>query len=108
VRDAVADGAWSRSTRPAAAGRAVARELPTARAHAVWRVVGLSEIVRDQEAIFLQEYEPKVTVLDPRETKLVVDTTAGHRSSRLYLEAKLRASRRPPPSPCSAATRRST
>ena len=62
-----------------------------------WHVVGLSEIVRDQEAIFLEEYEPQVTVLDPRETKLVVDTTAGHRLSRLYLESKLR--RVPPTSP---------
>jgi superfamily II DNA or RNA helicase len=96
---------------PTVAGRAVARELPiapgahievrdavwrvvqvnqTSSGTAAWHVVGLSEIVRDQEAIFLQEYEPKVTVLDPRETQLVVDTTAGHRSSRLYLEAKLR------------------
>lgn len=90
---------------------ALVRELPIAPgAHievrdAVWRVVqvnqtssgtaayhalGLSEIVRDQEAIFLQEYEPKITVLDPRETKLVADTSPGHRQSRLFLEAKLR------------------
>ena len=55
-----------------------------------WHVIGLSEIVRDQEAIFLEEYEPEVTVLDPRETRLVTDPTAGHRRSRLYLESKLR------------------
>ena len=54
------------------------------------RVVGLSEIVRDQEAIFLEEYEPELNVLDPRETRLVVDPTAGHRRARLYLESKLR------------------
>lgn len=62
----------------------------TSSGSAAWRVVGLSEIVRDQEAIFLQEYEPQVTVLDPRETRLVVDPTSGHLRSRLYLESKLR------------------
>ena len=62
----------------------------TSSGSAAWHVVGLSEIVRDQEAIFLQEYEPRVTVLDPRETQLVVDPTPGHRRSRLYLESKLR------------------
>ncbi|MBZ0120935.1 MAG: DEAD/DEAH box helicase, partial [Sandaracinaceae bacterium] len=69
----------------------------TSSGSAAWHVVGLSEIVRDQEAIFLQEYEPQVTVLDPRETQLVVDPTAGHRRSRLYLESKLR--RVPPTTP---------
>jgi ERCC4-related helicase len=62
----------------------------TSSGKAAWHVVGLSEIVRDEEAIFLEEYEPQVTVLDPRETQLVIDATAGHRSSRLYLESKLR------------------
>jgi hypothetical protein len=62
----------------------------TSSGKAAWHVIGLSEIVRDEEAIFLEEYEPQVTVLDPRETKLVVDVTAGHRSSRLFLESKLR------------------
>lgn len=57
---------------------------------AAWHVVGLSEIVRDQQAIFLQEYEPQFTVLDPRDTRFVVDPTPGHRRSRLYLESKLR------------------
>ena len=36
-----------------------------------WRCVGVSEIVRDQEAVFLSEYEPNVRVLDPRKTELV-------------------------------------
>ena len=69
----------------------------TSSGHQAWHVVGLSEIVRDQEAIFLQEYEPQVTVLDPRTTQLVIDPTPGHRRSRLFLESKLR--RVPPASP---------
>ena len=62
----------------------------TSGGRAAWHVVGLSEVVRDQEAIFLEEYEPEVKVLDPRETRLVPDPTPGHRRSRLYLESKLR------------------
>jgi len=62
----------------------------TSSGKSAWHVVGLSEIVRDEEAIFLEEYEPQVRVLDPRETKLVVDPTPGHRSARLFLESKLR------------------
>jgi superfamily II DNA or RNA helicase len=69
----------------------------TSTGHHAWHVVGLSEIVRDQEAIFLQEYEPEVAVLDARDTQLFVDTTAGHRLSRAYLESKLR--RVPPTAP---------
>lgn len=55
-----------------------------------WHVVGVSEIVRDQDAIFLEEYEPRVTVLDPRDTRLELDTSPGHRRARLFLESKLR------------------
>ena len=33
---------------------------------AAWHVVGLSEIVRDEEAIFLKSTKPLVTVLDPK------------------------------------------
>lgn len=55
-----------------------------------WHVVGVSEIVRDQDAIFLEEYEPDVEVLDPRDTRLVLDSSPGHRASRLFLESKLR------------------
>ncbi|MBT3223634.1 MAG: DEAD/DEAH box helicase family protein, partial [Proteobacteria bacterium] len=55
-----------------------------------WHVVGISEIVNDQEAIFLEEYEPSVEVLDPAETQLEVDTSPGHRDSLLYIESLLR------------------
>ncbi len=55
-----------------------------------WRCVGISEIVRDQEAVFLEEYEPTVRVLDPRQTRLVRDTSSQHRAGLLYIESLLR------------------
>ncbi|HCH63455.1 MAG TPA: helicase, partial [Deltaproteobacteria bacterium] len=55
-----------------------------------WHVVGVSEIVRDQEAIFLKEYEPNVEVLDPAETELALDASPGHRDGLLYMESLLR------------------
>ena len=55
-----------------------------------WRCVGISEIVRDQEALFLEEYEPEVRVLDPRETRLERDMSSQHRAGLLYMESLLR------------------
>lgn len=55
-----------------------------------WHVVGVSEIVRDQDAIFLEEYEPRVQVLDPNDTALELDSSPGHRDSLLYMESLLR------------------
>ncbi|MCB2205041.1 DEAD/DEAH box helicase [bacterium] len=53
-------------------------------------VTGVSEIVRDREAVFLTEIEDEVRVLDPAETKLVRDDSGFYRNTRLYLEALLR------------------
>lgn len=55
-----------------------------------WHVVGVSEIVRDQDAIFLEDYEPNVTVLDPSDTALELDSSPGHRDGLLYMESLLR------------------
>lgn len=60
-----------------------------------WRCEGVSAIVRDQEAVFLEEFEPEVRVLDPRRTRLERDTSSGHRAGLLYIESLLR--RMPPP-----------
>jgi len=68
----------------------VVRIDPTSNGTAAWRCVGVSEIVRDQDAVFLEELEPKVRVLDPRETKLVRDTSKQHRAGLLYMESLLR------------------
>jgi len=55
-----------------------------------WRCVGVSEIVRGQEAVFLEEYEPDVRVLDPAATRLERDTSSQHRAGLLYIESLLR------------------
>jgi len=62
----------------------------TSTGSAAWHVVGVSEIVRDQDAIFLESYEPSVQVLDPAETQLELDTSPGHRDALLFMESLLR------------------
>lgn len=54
------------------------------------RVVGLSEIVRDQERIFLDSIETSIEIVDPRDTKFVADESPYYRQSRLYIESLLR------------------
>ncbi len=54
-------------------------------------VVGLSELVEDQEARFLRELEEDtLEVIDPAETELQKDASPGFRQSRLYMESMLR------------------
>jgi ERCC4-related helicase len=65
--------------------------LPTL-GHAV-HVVGLSELVRGHQAIFLDTLDP-VEQLRPEDTSLVLDPSEGYRQTRLYLETLLR--RTPP------------
>ncbi len=55
------------------------------------RVVGLSELVRGKEAIFLDDIDA-IRELAPEDTQLVVDDSPRYRKSRLYLEALLRRS----------------
>jgi len=59
-------------------------------AHAL-RVVGVSDLVRGRDAMFLDDLD-EVTVLDPRETNLVHDGSPRYRKTRLYLESLLRQS----------------
>ena len=54
------------------------------------RAIGVSEIVRDQEAIFIDAFDPDIEVLDPIKTNLVPDTSSGFRASLLYIESQLR------------------
>ena len=69
------------------------RRVQGAREGSAVHVIGLSELVRNQEALFLTELDD-VTILRPEETELVRDPSQGHRQARLYLEALLR--RTPP------------
>jgi len=69
------------------------RRVQDARAGSALHVVGLSELVRNQEALFLTELDD-VEILKAEETELVRDDSHGHRQARLYLEALLR--RTPP------------
>ncbi len=54
------------------------------------REVGLSELVRDKETTFLDGYEGKITILEPENTELVLDTSPKYRDSALYIESLLR------------------
>lgn len=54
--------------------------------------VGLSEIVREKEAVFLAEIEKEIQVLKAEETKLVQDKSRGYSNSLVYLESLLRQS----------------
>src|SRR5206468_1851712 len=60
------------------------------------RVLGLSELVRNKEAIFLTDID-EIQELKPEATVLVADKSPKYRRSRLYLEALLR--RTPPTEP---------
>jgi hypothetical protein len=61
-------------------------------------VTGLSEIVRDRDAVFLTTLEDSVKVLDPAETELVADPSPNYRNTLLHLEAQFRQT---PPTDCS-------
>ncbi|MCX4758286.1 DEAD/DEAH box helicase [Kitasatospora purpeofusca] len=52
-------------------------------------VVGVSDFVRDQEAVFFTALD-RIELVDPRQTKLVADDSPNFRRSRLFLEAVLR------------------
>lgn len=67
--------------------------LPTNTGGTAVRVIGLSELVRNHEAIFLTELD-KIVEMKPEDTKLVSDDSPQYRRSRLYLESILR--RTPP------------
>ncbi len=53
-------------------------------------VVGISELVKDKEAVFLTEIDRNIEILNPAETKLVPDTSSSYQASLLYMESLLR------------------
>ncbi len=46
-------------------------------------VVGVSELVKDKESIFLTEIEKSIDILDPAETILVQDNSSSYQASLL-------------------------
>lgn len=52
-------------------------------------VVGLSQIVKDREAVFLEEID-QIELLNPADTELVVDDSSFYRDSLLFMESLLR------------------
>ncbi|MDX2873107.1 DEAD/DEAH box helicase [Streptomyces ipomoeae] len=67
----------------------VKSSMPTAEDGTRIEVVGVSEFVRDQEAVFFSGLD-RIELLDPRATALVMDDSPNYRRSRLFLEAVLR------------------
>ena len=51
---------------------------------------GISELVREREAVFLTQLEREIKILDPATTTLVPDTSPQFRRSLLYMESLLR------------------
>jgi hypothetical protein len=52
-------------------------------------VTGISDLVRDQDAVFFEQLDD-IEPVDPANTRLVPDNSSGFRKSRLWLEALLR------------------
>ena len=53
-------------------------------------VIGISELVRDKEFIFLDEIEKSIEILDPADTNLVQDQSSSYQASLLFMESLLR------------------
>ncbi len=71
----------------------VRSSLPVSTGGYAVRVIGMSELVRNQERSFLTALD-EITEMRPEETELVTDDSPRFRRSRLYLESLLR--RTPP------------
>lgn len=54
-----------------------------------YKVIGVSELVRNHEAVFLDTLD-EIIEIKPEDTTFVIDDTEKYRKSRLYIEALLR------------------
>ena len=57
--------------------------------HAI-SVIGLSELVKNKESVFLDEIDDNIEALKPADTKLTIDTSGSYQKSLLYMESLLR------------------
>lgn len=53
-------------------------------------VIGLSELEKDKEAVFLDEIDRNIEILDPADTRLVMNSSRSYQKSLLYMESLLR------------------
>lgn len=51
---------------------------------------GFSNFVKGKEAIFLTTYEKNIQIIDPLETKFIIDKSSGFTKSLLYMESLLK------------------
>jgi superfamily II DNA/RNA helicase len=68
----------------------VRRVDPTLTGGKQLQCVGISELVKDKEAIFLTEIDTNIESLDPAQTDLVCDTSRSYQASLLYIESLMR------------------
>jgi superfamily II DNA or RNA helicase len=66
------------------------RNVKHSREGRLLEVVGVSAYLQEQKALFLEELEPDLKVLQPEDTDLVEDTSENYRDSLLFIEAHLR------------------
>ena len=52
--------------------------------------VGISPLVKDKPAYFISDLEPRIDIVDPTKTRLVVDDSPHYSMGRLYLESQWR------------------
>ena len=70
----------------------VKRTERSGRSGSVIYAVGVSGVVRDKEAVFVQSLEDKVEIVDPALTELVPDRSPFFKDTLLYLEGQLQRS----------------
>ena len=51
---------------------------------------GFSNFIKGKEAIFLTSYEKNIQIIDPLETKFIIDKSSGFTKSLLYMESLLK------------------
>ncbi len=67
----------------------VRRSALNSRSGQVIKCVGLSEVVRDKDAIFIEGLERSIEIVDPTEVELVADKSSYYKDARLFVEGQL-------------------
>ena len=70
----------------------LASNAPKDRPHEL-TCIGISNLVRGKEALFLEGFEDEITILRPEETRLVQDDSRSYIKSKLFIESLLRKTR---------------